>query len=61
MANELKTVLDIITPRLDYMQAKLDILNEWHIKVNTGLWLLGILLSATFAVGLVILRVLLES
>ena len=60
MANELKAMLEIITPRLDYIQAKLDLLNDWHIKVNTILWLLGIILSATFAVSLVILSAVLR-
>ena len=40
-----KEIWDVVRP-----------LNDWHIRVGVGLWVIGVVLTGTFAVSLVILK-----
>ena len=40
-----KEIWDVVRP-----------LNDWHIAVGVGLWAIGVVLTGTFAVSLVILK-----
>ena len=37
MAGELKTVMEILTPRLDHIEARLELMNDWMHEIRGGL------------------------